>query len=130
MRKVQVFEPWHVPALETARRLIPRSRPARVFAGAAAGAVALVLTAVTMWVGTRLDVLAFLLSAGTSQVRAATSALGVSLLASAFGEALVGTLRGTGAVGLAVAVSAFFVTVIAAAFSLRVVATASRRRRA
>ena len=32
MREVQVFEPWHVAAMNSVQRFIPRSRPARVLA--------------------------------------------------------------------------------------------------
>ncbi len=44
MANVQVFEPWHVAALDTARRWVPRSRPARVIGGAFAAGLASMLT--------------------------------------------------------------------------------------
>ena len=44
MSKVQVFEPWHVTALDSVRRFIPRSRPARVLAAASGAFIAVTLT--------------------------------------------------------------------------------------
>jgi hypothetical protein len=69
MQRVQVYEPWYVPALDSARRFVPRSRPARLFAGATAGFAALTMTVAAVWIVSRLDVAFFLLSIVSERAR-------------------------------------------------------------
>ena len=44
MTQVQVFEPWHVSALDTAKRWLPASRPARFIGVAATSVFALIVS--------------------------------------------------------------------------------------
>jgi hypothetical protein len=129
MQRVQIYEPWYVAALDWARRFVPRSRPARIFAGATAGFAALAMTVTTVWVVSRLDVAVFLLSVVSDRARAGALTASTSMLSSALGEGLLQTLRGRGSAGVAIALSAFFLTVLVAAFSLRAVTSAARQRR-
>jgi len=129
MTRVRVFEPWYVAALDTVRRFVPRSRPARVLAGATASLVATVLTAATLLIASRLDAALFLANVATEQVRTSAMSAAGSLLLSALGDGLVAALRGSGATGVAIALTSFVGTVIVAAVSLRAVTAASRRRR-
>ena len=126
MAQVQVFEPWHVALLDTLRRFVPQSRPARVLAGAGAVSVASVLTIALLWLGARLDVLTML--GGTALERAQGAARGIlgDAIASALGDPAVGLL-GSGA-GVALIATTFILAVIIAAAGLRRVAAAGRNR--
>jgi hypothetical protein len=129
MREVTVFEPWYVTALDTVRRFVPRSRPARLLAGATAGLMGVVLTTMVLWIGTRLDAALFIANVASERVRLATMSTVGSLASSALGDGAFALLRGRGNAGFVIALSAFLVTVVAAAFGLRAVAATSRRRR-
>lgn len=129
MAQVQVFEPWHVAALDTVRRLLPQSRPGRVFAGATAGAVALTLTLATVWVVSQIDAVALLATVATEQLRAAVLEGAGSLLSALFGQGAAQALQQSGGAGIAVLLTGFLLTVLMAAFALHAVASASRRRR-
>lgn len=129
MARVQVFVPWHVAALDTVRGWIPRSRPARILAGAMAGSIATVVSVATLWMLARLDLVVFFSGIAVGQVRTTlTQGLGASL-GRAFGPAgaqLVGT---NGPAALAMLALALVVMAAIAAFGLRAIATASARRR-
>ena len=129
MTQVQVFQPWYVPALDAVRRLLPRSTPVRVFAGVTAASVAVALSVATVWILTRLDVAAFLLSVATGRLSGAASRAVRSLLTAALGDSVVSAIQLTGPQGIAAALTAFLLIVLAAAFSLRAVTAASLRRR-
>lgn len=124
MREVQVFEPWHVAAMNTVRRFVPRSRPARVFAAGVAGVMAMTLTLATVWMATRLDAVLFLAGVTLEQMRGVASAAVASFVNAAFGQTAV-----SAETGFAIAASGFVLAVIVSAIGLRAVAAASRRRR-
>ena len=128
MAKVQVIEPVHVAAIQTARRWMPHSRPLRVVAGAAAVAVASVLSVVSLWVFGNLESLAFFGGLVLDRTRdGVLTSLG-STLAGAFGPGAVDALRASGTAGLAVTGVGLLLAIAAATFGLRAIATASRRR--
>jgi len=129
MAKVQVFEPAHVAATNTARRWLPESRPARVLAGAMAASAAVVLSIGALWIGANLDSLIFLSDLAAERGRGALATAIGRLLAATFGEPAVDALAARGALGLAIALTALIATIVAAALGLRAVAGASRRRR-
>lgn len=131
MARVQIFEPAHVAALDTARRWLPRSRPARALAGAVAGSAALLLSVATLWIALRLDVVLFFTGLVAERGRGAlVDALG-GVVGAAVGQPALDALRSSGANGLLVALTAVLVAVVAAAVGLRAMAgAASRRRRA
>jgi len=133
MREVQVFEPWYVPALDSVRRYLPRTQPVRVLMGSAVVLFATALTLSTVWIVTRLDLLAFLLSVGADRVRAAALGLAETLASSTFGVAL-NALGGGGATrgvtGVGMALTLFLLTVVVATLWLRGLSAISRRRRA
>ncbi len=129
MRDVTVFEPWHVAALDAVRRFVPRSRPARVLASATAGVMAVAVTAMVLWIGTRLDAALFVANVVTERIRVATMGAAGSFVSSALGDGAIALVRGRGDSAIALALSAFLVTVVVAAFGLRAVAATSRRRR-
>ena len=129
MSRVQVFVPWHVAALDTARGWLPRSRPARVFAGALAGSMAMVLSLATLWMLARLDLVVFFSGIAIGQVRTSVVQGAGQVATRLFGPAGADLV---GAGGLAVVAMLALATLIMAAiavFGLRALASASARRR-
>lgn len=130
MTRVQVFEPWHVAALDTARRWLPRSRPMRALAAAGAVSVGSVMTLAAIFVAARLDLLGIL--GGEIAARASAAALAASgdLIAGAFGAPALEALRGSGTAGIGIGLGALMVAILVAASGLRrLSAVASSRRR-
>ena len=128
MQQVQVFEPAHVTLLDTARRFVPQSRPARALAAAGGLSFASFLTVALLWVAARVDILTLIGSGALDRLRAALVAAGANAVAGAIGDPSLSMLR-TGA-GLAIVATAFALSLVTAAAGLRLAAAASRRRRA
>ena len=128
MQQVQVFEPAHVAVLDTARRFLPQSRPARALAAAGGLSIASFLTVALLWVAARVDILTLLGSGALDRLRAALVAAGASAVAAALGDPSHAVLR-TGA-GVAIVATAFALSLVTAAAGLRLATAASRRRRA
>jgi hypothetical protein len=129
MSQVHVFVPWHVAALDSALRLVPRSRPARVLAGALAASVATVLSLATLWVAARFDIVTLFSGIALQRVRTTVlDALG-DLVAAAFGESVLVMIRSAGVVGLVIAALVLLAATAATAVGLRAVAGAAARRR-
>ena len=128
MQQVQVFEPAHVVLLDTARRFVPQSRPARALAAAGGISIASFLTVAVLWVAARVDVLTLLGSGALDRLRAALLAAGANAVAAAIGDPSLALLR-TGA-GVAIVATAFALSLVTAAAGLRLATAASRRRRA
>lgn len=126
MREVQVFEPWHVTAMNSIRRFVPRSRPARVVAAGVAAVVATTLTVGTIWLGSRLDTVAFLAGVTVERLRAVGSQAVTGFVSSTLGQS---GLPIAGNNGFALAATGFLAAVAVSAFGLRAIAAASRRRR-
>jgi len=127
MQQVEVFEPWHVAALDSLRRLVPQSRPARVLAASGALSFAAAFTLLTLWVAARIDILVLLTGAAGDRTRQAVGGALGDALASALGTQGAGLAAG--GVATLLVLSAFVVSLIAAAAGLRLAAAASRRRR-
>lgn len=130
MSSVHVFQPWHVAARDTARSLVPVSRPARVFAAGLAITVAAVLTGAVLWMASRVDLLVLFLS-GPALERARLAvleALGAAA-ASVVGEPVVAALQGSGAAGLVIGLLVLLTVVLVVTLGLRALAVASSRRR-
>lgn len=128
MAQVQVFEPWHVSALDTARRWLPASRPARFVGLAATSVFALVVSLGAVWMAVRLDAFLFFFDLAGQRVRTAVfDGLG-NAIASTFGTAAVDALR-TGGVAAAVGLTGFLVLIVLAAVGLRALVATARRRR-
>jgi hypothetical protein len=129
MAQVQVFEPAHVAAADTARRWVPESRPARVLGGALAASVAFVVTVAALWAAARLDIVVALTGMVADRSRATAGQLFEQLASSALGDPAAATLAANGPAALALALAALCAAVIASALALRALAAASRRRR-
>jgi hypothetical protein len=128
MAQVQVFEPWHVSALDTLRRWVPDSRPTRAVALAATSVFALTVSVCAVWLAVRLDAFLFFFNLAGQRVRAAIfDSLG-SAIADTFGTAAVDALR-SGGVSAVAGLTGFFLVVVLAAVGLRAVVASARRRR-
>lgn len=126
MKQVQVFEPWHVTALNSVRRFVPQSRPARVLAAGLAGVMATTVTAASVWMASRLDAVAFLGGVAVQRMQDIGSQAVSGVVTSALGPA---GIAASGDTRLAVAATGFVAAVAASAFGLRAIAAAARRRR-
>ena len=129
MARTQVFQPWHVAALDTARKAVPRSAPARVLVGIAASTTALILTTLTVFFVTRLEALLFIGQLAVQRSRDAVLAALDGLAGSVLGDAAVSALQSSGGAGIAVAILAVVVSGALAAGGLRAAVSASRRNR-
>ena len=129
MARTQVFQPWHVAALDTVRKAVPTSAPARVLVGVAASTAALILTTLTVFLVTRLDALLFLGQMVAQRSRDIVFAALDGLVGSVLGDAALGALRASGSAGIALAILAVVVSGALAAGGLRAAVSASRRNR-
>jgi anti-sigma factor RsiW len=130
MSQVQVFEPWHVTALETLRGWLPRSRPMQVLAAAGGLSVGFVMTVAAVFVAARLDMLGLLGEQLVERVSGAAGAAAADLLAWAFGEAALAALSTAGPLGLVGGLGVFFLTVAGAATGLKALSRISSGRQA
>lgn len=130
MARVQVFQPWHVAALDSVRRYVPASGPARALAAGLAVIGALLLTAGGIWATARFDVV-MLLTSGVALERARLAVLDAisSTIASVFGEPALAAIQASGLNGIAVGIALLLAMIVTAVLGLRAVATASARRR-
>ena len=126
MKRVQVFEPWHVTAVNSVRRFVPRSRPARVLAAGLAGVMATTVTAASVWMASRLDAVAFLGGVALQRMQDVGSQAVNGVVTSAVGST---GIAASGDTGLAIAATGFVAAVAVSAFGLRAIASAARRRR-
>jgi hypothetical protein len=129
MARTQVFQPWHVAALDSARRFVPAAGPARVLVGAAASSVALLLTVFSVFLVTRLDALLFVGQLLLQRAREASLGALDGLAGSLLGDAAVGALSASGPAGVGVAALAVLVSGALAAGGLRAAVAVSRRNR-
>lgn len=128
MAQVQVFEPWHVSALDTVKRWIPASRPARALAVAATSVFALVISITAVWMAVRLDAFLFFLDLAGQRARRAVFDASGDVIASAFGGAAVDALK-AGGMTAAIGITSFLALIVVSAFALRALVSTARRRR-
>ncbi len=129
MSQVPVFVPWHVAALDSARRYVPRSQPVRYLVGALAASMALVITSLSLWMLTRADMLVFFADLVASRTREFLVGAAGNVLAGTFGEPALRLLRDSGLPGTALALAVVLTATVAVAFGMRaLVGVASRRR--
>jgi len=128
MSQVQVFEPWHVAALDTVRRWIPASRPARALAVGATSTFALLISIGAVWMAVRLDAFLFFFGLAGQRARAAFFDTVGNVIGDTFGGAALDTLRNGGTAAM-VGITGFLLLIIVAAFGLRALVATARRRR-
>jgi len=128
MSQVQVFQPWHVAARESVTRIVPRSLPARIAAGAIGAVAASVLGIVSLWIGSRFGLLSFLSGTALQRGREIAVTVAEGIVGAAFGPVALGAFRAMGAAGLIVSTIVLVLGATAAVFGVRRLATASSRR--
>ena len=128
MSQVQVFEPWHVAALDSVKRWVPTSRSARLVGIGATCVFALLMSVAAVWTAIRLDAFLFFFDLAGQRARAALFDAVGSAIANTFGDAAVDTLR-TGGMPAVVGITGFLALVVLAAVGLRAVLATARRRR-
>jgi len=128
MAQVQVFEPWHVTALDSIKRWVPASRSARLVGIGATSVFALLISVAAVWTAVRLDAFLFFFALAGQRARAALFDAVGSAIANTFGDAAVDALR-TGGMPAVVGITGFLALVVLAAVGLRAVLATARRRR-
>lgn len=129
LAQVQIVEPWHVAIVESATRLVPRSRPMRVVMGATALSAAAAISASAVWLAFRADVALYLFNLVADRSRSAVLAAARSLIGGAFGQPALDAIRASGLIGLAAGGLVLLAGVGGATLGLRSLANASRRAR-
>lgn len=127
MARVQVFEPWHVTARDSLRRLVPRSRPLRVLAGVGAIGMALLVSLAAMAILVRADVALFSLGLLLDRGRTAAVALLGDAVSSLYGEQALRTLATGGPAMVLLGGTLVIGSLVLAALLLRSLAARSRR---
>lgn len=128
LNQVHIVEPWHVAALDTARRFVPESRPLRVAALAGAAVSSVAISASAVWIAWSANLTASSATVAAGRVRHALSAGAQSVLETALGAGAFEALRANGAMGLAIAGVGLLAAVGAATLGFRALASASNRR--
>ncbi len=129
MAQVQVIEPVHIAAIQTARRWMPASRPMRVLAGAAAASVGFVLTLVSLWAVGNVEALIFFGEVVLERTRSALLAGLGSAIESTLGQPALDAVQTGGPLAMLGILTAILVAIAGAAFGLRALAGASGRSR-
>jgi hypothetical protein len=129
MSQVQVFEPWHVAARESARRWLPASGGLRAAAGFVAIGAGGLLTLATLWLVTRWDVFVYAAGLAAERTRVvAVQTLG-DVVAAVFGPAALDALRAGGLGAFAMGLALLVATAVLTTLALRRVVTVAARRR-
>lgn len=128
LSRVQIVEPWHVAALNSARRFVPESRPLRAVALATVGVTSVVISASAVWIALSANLTVGSATVITGRVRTALVALVQQGLEAVLGANAAQTLQASGSVALAAAGVALLVAVGGAALGFRAIASASRQR--
>lgn len=128
MARVPVFVPWHVAARDTVAQWVPTGPVARLAAAVVVGVAGTILSAGTLWVATRGDLVSMLTGlAGEGVPRAAADAAGEAIV-SLFGPQVVAAVQQLGPRGVGMAFGGFVVASLVTVFGLKRVATSTRAR--
>ncbi len=127
LREVQIFEPWHVAAMDTVRRLVPPPGPWRVVASAGLVGAACSMTAIVLWVSLRLDTVLYVTQAGLERAQSALISGAAAAVTFAFGDTVAAALPTAGAWGAVVALATVLGSIGLAGLGLR--SLAARRVR-
>lgn len=131
MGQVNVYEPWHVAARDTADRLVahlvPRSRPVRILAGSAGVSIAAVLAVGFVWLAGHLDAVFFFGTIARARLRDAVLEQLGALVSTLFGTASVDAIRAGGPGFLLAVAATAVVLVMVAGLAVRSAVATSRR---
>jgi len=129
MSQVQVFEPWHAAALNTAYQFVPSTRPARVAAGVGAAVSAGLITAAGTWAIARADIALLMTQMGLERVREQFSAASSDLVSTIIGQPGLQAMQTSTPETMALIMGGFVAVAGLGVVGLRALATASRRAR-
>jgi len=132
MQQVHIIEPWHVAALDTARRLVPQSRSMRVLMGATASVAAVLISGSAVWLAFRADVAMYAFHLATDRLRGALLTGVGHFVGDTFGQPVLDGLRTggfAGFAGIAMGAGVMLAAVGLATFGFKSLATVSRRTR-
>lgn len=129
MSQVQVFEPWHAAALNTAQQFVPATRPARVAASVGVAVSAGLLTAAGTWAMARADIALLMTQMGLERFREQVSAATSDLVTTILGQPGLAAMQSSSPEMLALVTGGFVAVTGLAVVGLRTLATASRRTR-
>ena len=128
MSQVQVIEPWHVAALDTARRFVPESRPLRMLALAGAGIASLTVSASAVWIALSSNLTFQSATVVAGRARQALLHGAAQVVETALGAGAADAVRSSGPVAIAVGAFAMVTAVGVAAFGFRALAATARQR--
>lgn len=129
MSQVQVFEPWHAAALNTAQQFVPATRPARMAAGVGVAVSAGLLTAAGTWAVARADIALLMTQFGLERFREQVGAATSDLVTTVLGQPGLAAMQSSSPEMLALVTGGFVAVTGLAVVGLRTLATASRRTR-
>lgn len=129
MSQVQVFEPWHAAAMNTAQQFVPATHGARVAAGAGVAVSAGLITAVGTWAVARADMALLMTQMGLERVREQFSAATSDLVSTVLGQPGLAALQNSTPEMLALIMGGFVAVAGLGVVGLRSLATVSRRAR-
>ncbi len=129
MSQVQVFEPWHAAALNTAQQFVPATRPARMAAGAGVAVSAGLLAAAGTWAVARADIALLMTQMGLERFREQVAAATSDLVSTVLGQPGLQAMQSSSPEMLALVMGGFVAVTGLAVVGLRTLATASRRTR-
>jgi len=129
MKRVHVFEPWHVTLRDSLLALIPTSGPARAIAAVAAGMVTIVVTLLGVIAFTHPESAIFAAEVALDRGRTSLLAVVSDGIRTLLGDGAMAALATAGPRGALLAMGTFMVSVVLAVLLLRSLAAASRRHR-
>jgi hypothetical protein len=128
LSRVQIVEPWHVAALNSARRIVPESRPLRAVALATMGLASVAISASAVWIALSANLTVGSATVVTGRMRTAMVAGVQQALEAVLGASATQALQANGSVAMAAAGVALLAAIGAAALGFRALASASRQR--
>ncbi|MEO7964249.1 MAG: hypothetical protein ABIT38_10120 [Gemmatimonadaceae bacterium] len=129
MRKVEIFEPWHVAWRNTVRGWFPRTQTGRTLVLGTGGVMAVTMTILTVWLLQRADALLFVGNLAAQRTRGALFDSGHSLLVGLVGRNTAVALSSNGALGIVAVLATVALAVFGTAYGLKSLASVARRRR-
>jgi hypothetical protein len=129
LAQVQIVEPWHVAAINAAKRLVPQSAPMRVVMTASATVIAAAVSVSAVWLSFHADATLYAINLAADRARAALVNGAAGVIGDAFGQAGLDVVRSSGLTGLAISAGVVLAAIAGATFGFRALATASRRVR-
>lgn len=129
LAEVPVFVPWHVAARDSIAEWIPAAGRSRRVGLIALGAVATVLTIITVALATQTDLLVFTASVAVDRLREAVVTGIGGVVVNLFGEQTLNAVAEHGTLGFALAGGAMLLGLGVAFASLRALAASASRRR-